>query len=77
MHFNSINVVFVFRADNCGNLDVAEYLRCVSGQESPPKFSYSDIGMYSNDHESSDQHNRKLLLGAFSTMSLHGNDDNA
>ncbi|KAF0683271.1 Aste57867_24703 [Aphanomyces stellatus] len=61
------------RAENCGHMSIAAYLRSLS-PPTPPKLSSFDelkcIGLLL-DPESSDRYNRKFLLGAFSTMSLH------
>ncbi|OQR90330.1 calmodulin-binding transcription activator [Achlya hypogyna] len=64
------------RAENSGHVAVAAYLRGLA-EASPPKaaanLSFTEmraLGLFP-DPDSSDQHNRKLLLGAFSTMSLH------
>ncbi|EQC25433.1 hypothetical protein SDRG_16699 [Saprolegnia diclina VS20] len=64
------------RAENCGHDEVAAYLHSIL-EPSPPKatanLSFSELKSFGlfHDQDSSDQHNRKLLLGAFSTMSLH------
>ncbi|OQR89239.1 calmodulin-binding transcription activator, partial [Thraustotheca clavata] len=64
------------RAENCGHFDIADYLRSMA-EPSPPKtsqnLSFSEMRSFGlfGDQDSSNEHNRKLLLGAFSNMSLH------
>ncbi|KAH9086852.1 hypothetical protein Ae201684P_000270 [Aphanomyces euteiches] len=59
------------RAENAGHYDVAAYLRSLSPPSPPKSTSFDDLRCIMLDPERSDDYNRKFLLGAFSSMSLH------